>query len=540
MNAKNYYWILYLITTTIILTIFVQLYWNYNNYLENKQQVRNEIQLSLDNAVEEYYSSLAKNNFITIIKDSDEQTVKRSNRKPFDTIISKIKNNSNSKKNTKSKFKINNIQISSDENFSQEKIDSMMLKITTKIISNSISKSMINSATISPKVTIDTIKSLTQFNNHKSKIYFGKNRNSSSVKYYRGKEAADSLKLVANLKPIFISFLDQTIDYNKIDSLIENQLSKKGIDLKTSFHHIKNDTLFKQTNDTTLHDKKFSVTSKSTYIKDFEAFDLYYSNSNFEALKRSFGGISLSFILSLLIISCLFYLLKIINQQKQLSEIKNDLINNITHEFKTPIATISTAIEAIENFNVMDDKEKTKQYASISSFQLKKLHQMVEKLLETASLDSESLILQREPIDLVDLILKIVKKHELLTKKNINFTTNTDAIILEIDPFHFENAISNVIDNAVKYGGNRLEVNLTSMLNTVEISVTDNGDGIEKNQQERIFDKFYRVPKGNTHDVKGFGIGLYYTHKIIEKHGGEITVLSNFEKTTFKLLIPNE
>jgi two-component system phosphate regulon sensor histidine kinase PhoR len=138
------------------------------------------------------------------------------------------------------------------------------------------------------------------------------------------------------------------------------------------------------------------------------------------------------------------------------------------------------------------------------------------------------------------LILKIVKKHQLLTKKNINFTTNTDAIILEIDPFHFENAISNVIDNAVKYGGNRLEVNLTSMLNTVAISVTDNGDGIEKNQQERIFDKFYRVPKGNTHDVKGFGIGLYYTHKIIEKHGGEITVLSNFEKTTFKLLILNE
>ena len=102
-------------------------------------------------------------------------------------------------------------------------------------------------------------------------------------------------------------------------------MSKKGIDLKTSFRHIKNDTLFKQTNDTTLNDKKFSATSKSTYLKNFEAFELYYSNSNFEALKRGFGGIFLSFILSLLIISCLFYLLKIINQQKQLSEIKNDL-----------------------------------------------------------------------------------------------------------------------------------------------------------------------------------------------------------------------
>ena len=520
MNIQKYKWLFYLITITITATIAVQFYWNYNNYEENKQRVRNEIQLSLDNAVEEYYSSLAKNNFLTIIKnnDYDEQTDKRSNRKPFDVIISKIKNSSNSKKNTKSKFSINSIQISSDENFSQEKIDSMMLN-TRKMISSSFRRK---------KEII------------KKEIHFDKNRDSSSVKYFKGKEAADSLKLVTNLKPIFISFIDQTVEYNKIDSLIENQLSKKGIDLKTSFRHIKNDTLFKQTNDTTLNDKKFSATSKSTYLKNFEAFELYYSNSNFEALKRGFGGIFLSFILSLLIISCLFYLLKIINQQKQLSEIKNDLINNITHEFKTPIATISTAIEAIENFNVMDDKEKTKQYASISSFQLKKLHQMVEKLLETASLDSESLILQREPIDLVDLILKIVKKHQLLTKKNINFTANTDAIILEIDPFHFENAISNVIDNAVKYGGTRLEVNLTSMLNTVAISVTDNGDGIEKNQQERIFDKFYRVPKGNTHDVKGFGIGLYYTHKIIEKHGGEITVLSNFEKTTFKLLIPNE
>jgi two-component system phosphate regulon sensor histidine kinase PhoR len=127
-----------------------------------------------------------------------------------------------------------------------------------------------------------------------------------------------------------------------------------------------------------------------------------------------------------------------------------------------------------------------------------------------------------------------------LTKKNISFTTPIESIILEIDLFHFENAVSNLIDNAIKYGGDNIEINLHSVLNTLEISVADNGNGIEKNQQERVFDKFYRVPKGNTHDVKGFGIGLYYTKKIIEKHGGQIKVISNFENTTFKLVLPYE
>jgi two-component system phosphate regulon sensor histidine kinase PhoR len=165
---------------------------------------------------------------------------------------------------------------------------------------------------------------------------------------------------------------------------------------------------------------------------------------------------------------------------------------------------------------------------------------MVEKLLETATLDSESLLLQKEPINIVDLIAKIVKKYKLLTQKNINFTTNVDSRMIEIDVFHFENAISNLVDNAIKYGGDIIEINLNSVLNITEISVADNGKGIDKSHQERIFDKFFRVPKGNTHDVKGFGIGLYYTKKIMEKHDGSVNIISNFENTIFKLQIPNE
>ena len=492
MNTQKYKWILYLIVITIITTIAIQFYWNFKNYEENKQRVTNEIQLSLDNAVEEYYSSLAKSNFFSILKNDDEQTLNSANNQPSNTPLSRLKNRVKAHKNIKSKLSISSIEFSSDENFSQENMDSLMLS--------------------SSKIT-------SHFNN---------------------KKATDSVKLVTTLKPILISFLEQNLDYNKIDSLIEQQLSKKGIALKTSFHHIKNDTLFKQTKDVALVDKQFSVTSKSTYLKDSEAFELYYSNPNFEALKRGFGGIFLSLLLSLLIISCLFYLLKIIQQQKELAAIKNDLISNITHEFKTPIATVSTAIEAIENFNVIDDKQKTQKYLTMSAVQLKKLHQMVEKLLETATLDSEQLMLKKETLDVVAMTEKLVNKYQLLSKnKTLIFSSNLQPIYLNIDVFHFENVISNLIDNAIKYGGSTIEIHINSILKSVEISIADDGDGIEKNQQEKIFDKFYRVPKGNTHDVKGFGIGLYYCKKIVEKHRGILVLSSNNNQTIFKITLPH-
>ena len=137
----------------------------------------------------------------------------------------------------------------------------------------------------------------------------------------------------------------------------------------------------------------------------------------------------MSLLLSLTIISCLFYLLKIINKQKELAEIKNDLISNITHEFKTPITTVSTAIEAIGAFNAIDDKEKTKKYLSISSLQLTKLHHMVEKLLETATLDSGKLLLQKEEIDIVELIKNIALRNEFHSgEKNIHFVSNKEKL----------------------------------------------------------------------------------------------------------------
>jgi two-component system phosphate regulon sensor histidine kinase PhoR len=510
MNLKKQHWTLYFITATIVLTIAVQLYWNYNNYLDNKQRVQNEIQSSLDIAIDEYYTDLSKSNFFTII-DYDSINIKSS-------FLKDVWNEDIN--SSESKVSVSSIKISSDYNG-----DTDVSKIPKKLAEIYGSSIFIT----------DTIN----FEYNDKKV-----TPKTSTKYQqevqRLKINSDSLKFLKGIQSVAIALNNDEINFTRLDSIFTNQLSKKGI--KTPHYLVLLEKDIKVGGSNKAKDIELSLfsNSKSTFLRPDQNLRAYYKDPTIQALKKSSTGILLSLLLSLSVIFCLVYLLKIISTQKELAEIKNDLINNITHEFKTPIATISTAIEAIESFNVSDNKEKTKQYAAISAFQLKKLHQMVEKLLETATLDSESLMLQKEPTNIVDLIAKIAKKFELLTKKEINFKTNIDSKILKIDRFHFENAISNLVDNAIKYGGDSIEVNLNSVLNVTEISVADNGKGIDKSQQERIFDKFYRVPKGNTHDVKGFGIGLYYTQKIIEKHNGSINVSSNFDNTIFKLQIPNE
>ncbi len=549
MNTQKYQWLFYLITATIIATIGVQFYWNYKNYEENKRQVTNEIQLSLDNAVEEYYSSLAKSDFFTIINNNSNSVAifknplslikeKSYKSKSIGNVLNREKINNSEKE--KPRVTLNNLKFTFNENLSKEKIDSMMSSAKDFVIEfNSDLDLDLDSLNNKKKDSGEVLNLIID-----KKKGFNLNPDGDQImfdQYFRGKKAADSLKLIKNLKPIFISFLDQSVEYEKIDSLIEKQLQKKGIELTTSFHHLKNDTLFHQTKDSLLATEKNSLRSKSTFVKDNEAFKLVYDNPSIVALKRSSFGIFLSLLLSLAVISSLFYLLKIINQQKELAAIKNDLISNITHEFKTPIATISAAIEAIKNFNVLEDPEKTSKYLSMSSIQINKLHQMVEKLLETAMLDSEQLVLKKETVDIVDIAEKVVYKHQILAhKKELSFSTTLQPCYANVDVFHFENVISNLIDNAVKYGGNQIEMNISSVLNTIEITVVDDGNGIEKNQKEKIFDKFYRVPKGNTHDVKGFGIGLYYCKKIIEKHEGVIGLTSDKSKTIFKITIPNE
>ena len=154
-------------------------------------------------------------------------------------------------------------------------------------------------------------------------------------------------------------------------------------------------------------------------------------------------------------------------------------------------------------------------------------------------MDSEHLELKIAEYDISEVLQTISEKYKYNNQeKNFNFDLD-DNIILHVDIFHFENAINNVLDNAFKYGGNEIKLGLSKNKDKIEIAISDSGNTLTKDHKERIFEKFYRVPKGNTHDVKGFGIGLYYTKKIIEKHGGTINLVLKPNRTLFKIMLPD-
>ena len=495
----------------ILATIAIQFYWNYKNYTANRQRVINEIQLSFDTAIEEYYASLAKTDYITVLRTERDSMLH--------TEITA------SRAAPKRDFTISEINVSASNTNHLENIDSVFNRLQERISDSSFKRAPFR---------------FTQLTNTDIGFDVDSSGAIEQVQVFRGKKASDSIRLVKNLRPIFIALMRDSIQYTKVDSLLRSQLDQKNIDLDYSINHYIDDALFYNSADSLLTTDHLTVSSKSTFIRPNEGFKLQYNSPSKVALQRSSTGILFSLLLALAVISSLFYLLKIINQQKALAEIKNDLISNITHEFKTPIATVSTAVEAMQNFNAMEDIEKTKKYLNISSNQLNKLNNMVEKLLETATLDGEKLLLSKEKIDLVKLVERLVQKYKLIAEnKELGFSANIEELTINADEFHIENAISNLIDNAIKYGGDKIDVVLTAGSKMLDISVTDNGKGIEKGQSEKIFHKFYRIPKGNIHDVKGFGIGLYYSKKIVEKHGGALALTSTHSHTTFKISLPN-
>ncbi len=508
MNDKRYRWILYTIATVIIATIGIQAYWNYKNYQTNKQQLINDVQTSLDKAVDDYYANLAEETTIGMSfkgTNTDELFKEGSS---FTNILKDIDKQ-------KGKFKnLDSIDVSHIEGATIVrgfKVDSMMTEYSKK----------------NKPISVDSLKTKTQ--------------------ELKDESALSNIEMLTS--KIVISINNDTLDLKKVDSLVNFELLRKNINVDYNLKYTPNKHTFNQiekkhtrTHDSLNTSKKLTLNtfSKSTFLPKGSKLSIAFTNETKVILTRIFGGILISVFLVLAVISCLFYLLKIIKHQKQLAEVKNDLISNITHEFKTPIATIGVALESISNFNAIEDKEKTKKYVAMSSQQLKKLNIMVEKLLETATLDSDSLQLNKEPTDIVELINTLLNRYKIqFPEKEFKPSFKVEHLITNVDVFHFENALNNILDNAVKYGGSTITIGLISRENQFEIFISDNGTSLNKENKDRVFEKFYRVPKGNTHNVKGFGIGLYYTKTIIDKHNGSITLDLNKNLTTFKITLPN-
>lgn len=237
--------------------------------------------------------------------------------------------------------------------------------------------------------------------------------------------------------------------------------------------------------------------------------------------------------------------ISVIFKQKKLSEIKNDFINNMTHELKTPIATIGISSETLMNINSDQTDSRTLKYASIIYKENKRLESQVERVLNVANLDKNEIKLNYSTLNIHEIIeeakenFEFNQLEELGGKINLDF--GADNAILKGDIVHITNIINNLIDNAIKYCDKvpAIDISTSNIKNRIIISISDNGKGIARENLKYIFDKFYRVPTGNLHDVKGFGLGLFYVKTIVEAHQGQIAVKSNLGKgSEFTISLP--
>lgn len=319
--------------------------------------------------------------------------------------------------------------------------------------------------------------------------------------------------------------------------------------IKTRFDHLAEDEKFHIPFDVIKSSEASELDQglTSTTYRDLNTREEYViSLSGFQKhlLAKMVPDLGLAIFL-LLLTGLSFY---IINQnllkQENLNILKNDFINNMTHELKTPLTTASIAIEALRDQSSPMDEWKKNEYLDISQGELKRLETLVDKVLNISLWDERTPALTRTSIDMNKLLEQIIDSLKILIDKNkneVNISSNSGLLLVNGDKIHLFQAIYNVIDNAIKYGGTgtKVDIVLQKIEKGVKISITDNGPGIPIQYQSKIFERFFRVPNKDKHNVKGHGLGLNYVRSIIYQHGGEVHFKSAPETgTNFTLILP--
>lgn len=365
------------------------------------------------------------------------------------------------------------------------------------------------------------------------------------------KEQAEFLQHIYR-ELISVQPITELIDTGKLEENISNALKNRGI--CTPFQYGISE----------LSENNFVLASPKASLRD-----LFVSNFKINLLQRTFldtkknlvlffpqkkefllntmiWQISSSAFFLILVIVAFFLAIQIIFRQKYLSDMKTDFINNMTHELKTPIATISLAGEMLKDKSIGGNDTNRERYAKIIIEENKRLSNHVESVLQIARLEKGEIQLNKSTVDIHQVINNLLNNFQLQVNekggKILKKFKATDSLV-EIDEMHFSNVISNLLDNALKYNDKipNIEITTQNEDGRLNITIKDNGVGLSKDDQKKVFEKFYRVQKGNLHDTKGFGLGLSYVKTIVEKHGGSIFVESKLkEGTSFIINIPKK
>lgn len=274
-----------------------------------------------------------------------------------------------------------------------------------------------------------------------------------------------------------------------------------------------------------------SLVSETVRLNPLSRYAVIFPDVNALLLKEITPQILFSVFLTLLTIGSFYVMFRNIRAQQRLMEMKNDFISNITHELKTPVATVSVALEALKNFKALNDPQKTTEYLEIAQSELNRLTLMTDKILKTAVFEDKGVDLKVELFDLDSLTQQVLSSMKLVFEKRktkVAYTKSGNDFTLEAGQTHITNVLYNLIDNALKYSAEEasIEVSLQEKESHIVLSVKDNGIGIDPQFQKRIFEKFFRVPSGDVHNTKGYGLGLSYVASVVKIHGGDIVVES--------------
>ena len=344
--------------------------------------------------------------------------------------------------------------------------------------------------------------------------------------------------------------IEERIDSGKLCIILKEDLKNFNIELPFEF------CIKGATDSIYIHSRKYSANFKDHhYTVDLfpddilakpNKLDIYFPTKS-RYMFQSLGGMTFPSILLIITVIVIFGIsLWIIMRQKKVSEIKNDFINNMTHELKTPISTISLASQMLNDPSLSAETKNYDQLSKLINDETKKLAYQVEKVLQMAVFDKTEIKLKLKFINIHNLVQTITTNFQLqLSQRNakINLELSAEDPEIKADEMHLTNLFVNLIDNALKYSLDNpvITIRTRSHRSGIYIFIEDNGIGISKENVKRIFEQFFRVPTGNIHNVKGFGLGLSYVKKIVDEHNGSITVDSELHKgSAFKIYLPKD
>lgn len=523
MNRLFFRLLVILMSLSLIGIILVQVYWFDKSFENNEEQFKYHVKQVLGNVADklqknEQYSYYEMYNRL---KDSTGKPPKKSDFLEFGYYQRDSRTNetiiySNS---------INSEDYGISASFFDKKLDSVKLKNytakrTTEIYNDDIDNSNIKQ-TVTPDIKIEKSGRLELLDNAQFEIFY---------------------KDIAAVKPI-----QERVSNEMMEKLLSEELKEYGVKTPFEFNVYSNGLATK------IKSERFKYEKQSTYsipiFIDNDGNNKYQLLLTFPQKKKFLfseliGICILSIIFTLIIVIAYSSALNQLIKQRQISKIKTDFINNMTHEFKTPIATINLALDAIKNPKVIEDKEKVLRYLQMIKDENKRMHAQVENVLRISKLEKKELDITKESTNIHEIIEDAIEHvHLIIEDRNGTITTHFDATRSSVllNDVHFTNVLVNILDNAIKYSPDKpiIDIKTENVKEFIIIKIKDQGSGMSKAAQKRIFEKFYREHTGDLHNVKGHGLGLAYVKRIVDDHNSEIFVESEKGKgSTFIIKVP--